>query len=176
ISDDWITGRGLGTLAGGLLERLACPMVFVRSARGVGAPEVALRPEAAPDWPFIIPVGVRTDPPAPVRLPPQAHLQRLGPYGDTLEALTIGGVLSIGRAPDNRLALGDDNLVSRAHAAVEQRDGTFAVRDLSSTNGTFLWRDREWKEVKDEVLHNGDLLVIGANVFRFSEGSGHADA
>jgi pSer/pThr/pTyr-binding forkhead associated (FHA) protein len=98
------------------------------------------------------------------------NLQRLDPWGVPVEALPIGDRLTIGRAPDNRLALLDDELASRTHAVVTRDDGAFVLSDLDSTNGTTLWRDEQWRPVTRESLQDADLIVIGAHVFRFSTG------
>lgn len=47
------------------------------------------------------------------------------------------GVLTIGRAPTCSIRL-DHPTISRRHAEIQPVDGTFVVRDLASTNGTFL--------------------------------------
>jgi pSer/pThr/pTyr-binding forkhead associated (FHA) protein len=47
--------------------------------------------------------------------------------------------------------------VSRAHCTVWQEDGRFFVRDLGSTNGTFL-NERPTQTVE---LSEGDRLMVG---------------
>jgi pSer/pThr/pTyr-binding forkhead associated (FHA) protein len=60
-----------------------------------------------------------------------------------------------------------DSFMSRRHAAI-QRDpmaGTFSVRDLGSSNGTYL-------AIRGEVeLREGDHLRVGQHLFRFGFGS-----
>lgn len=60
-----------------------------------------------------------------------------------------------------------DSFMSRRHAAI-QRDpaaGTFTVRDLGSSNGTYL-------AIRGEVeLREGDHLRVGQHLFRFGFGS-----
>jgi hypothetical protein len=63
---------------------------------------------------------------------------------------------TIGRSPDCEIFL-DDVTVSRKHAVVLQRDGTFLVEDLGSLNGTFLNRRR----IESGELADGDELQIG---------------
>jgi hypothetical protein len=63
---------------------------------------------------------------------------------------------TIGRSPDCEIFL-DDVTVSRKHAVVLQRDGTFLVEDLGSQNGTFLNRRR----IESGELADGDELQIG---------------
>jgi hypothetical protein len=49
-------------------------------------------------------------------------------------------------------------------------DGRFRIEDLGSTNGTLIWRDTRWQEVELDDVEDGDMIVIGKNVFRFSRG------
>jgi hypothetical protein len=50
-------------------------------------------------------------------------------------------------------------------------DGHFRIEDLDSRNGTLIWRDTSWEEVDLDDVGDGDMLVIGKNVFRFSRGA-----
>lgn len=55
---------------------------------------------------------------------------------------------SIGRGPDNDIVL-DSQSVSKAHCIIEfQKDGSAALRDLQSRNGTF---------VNSERIHNSEV-------------------
>jgi pSer/pThr/pTyr-binding forkhead associated (FHA) protein len=98
-------------------------------------------------------------------------LQRLDPYGRPVEEIEIGPRLTIGRDWSNRLALPDDDLISHEHALIRPVDGRFRIEDLGSTNGTLIWRDTRWQEVDLDDVEDGDMLVIGKNVFRFSRGA-----
>jgi diguanylate cyclase (GGDEF)-like protein len=65
--------------------------------------------------------------------------------------------VTIGRAPDADMMV-DETGVSRHHARIARTaDGGFCVKDLASTNGTFVGTER----VGVRVLHGGDLLKIG---------------
>jgi pSer/pThr/pTyr-binding forkhead associated (FHA) protein len=68
----------------------------------------------------------------------------------------------IGRATDNDIVLADSS-VSRHHAAIETRDGSFQVRDLGSQNGTFVRGER----VREARLKNGDPVRVGDASFTF---------
>lgn len=104
-------------------------------------------------------------------LPATPHLQRLDSFGLPTTATEVGQRLDIGRAQGNRLLLREDDLVSRRHAQIEIVGSRVLIRDLRSTNGTMLWRARSWQPIEEEELHDGDVIVIGANVFRFSTGA-----
>ena len=54
----------------------------------------------------------------------------------------------------------DDGFVSGGHCKVSTRDGRFFLRDLDSTNGTYL-------RVKAEgILAQGDLILLGQQLFK----------
>ena len=49
-----------------------------------------------------------------------------------------GSRVTIGRSEDNDVVLGDDKLVSQIHAVIECYGSSYALRDLGSSNGTFV--------------------------------------
>jgi diguanylate cyclase (GGDEF)-like protein len=79
--------------------------------------------------------------------------------------LPLAGEMVIGRHPRADLHL-DEEGVSRRHASLRVAiDGTVIVRDLGSTNGTFVNGDR----VYERVLRDGDKIQIGAaTILKFS--------
>ena len=73
----------------------------------------------------------------------------------------------IGRAPDVDIFL-DDHTVSRHHAEVSEREaGTLWLRDLGSTNGTYL----NGQLVEDHAMVDGDLVQIGVFKLLFDAGA-----
>jgi len=78
--------------------------------------------------------------------------------------LDVGETL-IGRSKDASIKI-DDEGVSRRHAKiVRQPDGTVAIVDLKSTNGTFCNGER----VDAHVLQDGDKIQLGATtIIKFS--------
>ena len=71
--------------------------------------------------------------------------------------LLDGEKTTAGRRPDSDIFL-DDVTVSRRHAEfVRRADGSFAVRDVGSLNGTYVQRDR----IDEAVLRDGDEVQIG---------------
>ncbi|HUQ43750.1 MAG TPA: ATP-binding cassette domain-containing protein [Candidatus Limnocylindria bacterium] len=72
----------------------------------------------------------------------------------------------IGRAVDNDLAL-DDLRISRHHAEIAVLpDGGFEVRDLASSNGTFLNGQR----IRTERLEPGDFVGLGGQTLQLLDG------
>lgn len=64
---------------------------------------------------------------------------------------------TVGRVPENLLQIADDS-VSSSHAEITFEDGNFTVRDLGSTNGTFL----NDEPIESSVLTSGDTLRFGS--------------
>jgi hypothetical protein len=100
----------------------------------------------------------------------KAHLTRRGSryHLRMLKGVPAYGVYSvegrarIGRSEENDVFLVDPS-VSRAHAVVEI-DGTDpVVRDLGSTNGTYVNGER----VEARLLRDGDELTFGNTLMRF---------
>ncbi len=59
-----------------------------------------------------------------------------------------------------------DGFVSGSHAVISERGGRVYLKDLGSSNGTFL-------RVRREIpLRNGDLLLLGRNLLRVHVGAG----
>ncbi len=73
----------------------------------------------------------------------------------------------IGRASDNDIVIRDPN-VSRHHAQIENQGSRYLLKDLSSTNGTFI----NGAAVDEHVLKNRDVIVIGTTKLQFRRESG----
>jgi len=70
---------------------------------------------------------------------------------------------TIGRSRDCDIFL-EDLAVSRLHATIKELpSGEFELSDNRSATGTHV----NGQVVKKYVLHNGDMVQIGANAFRF---------
>ena len=73
--------------------------------------------------------------------------------------------VTIGRGQGNDVCLRTDRLVSEMHAVIEFYGASFTVRDLGSSNGTFLNGRRLTAE---RALHSGDRIELGRTVVRFT--------
>lgn len=79
--------------------------------------------------------------------------------------------LRIGRSEENDVCI-EDELASRQHALIEQvssgqENGSsdYVVRDLNSTNGTFVNHEK----ITSHLLVEGDMIRIGQAFFKYSE-------
>lgn len=81
--------------------------------------------------------------------------RRVGLEGDTLK---------IGRDRGNEIVTEDEN-ASRTHAELERRNDKYVLRDLGSTNGTFVNGVR----VTETELRSGDKIIIGDTLLVYEE-------
>src|SRR5262245_20552843 len=93
-----------------------------------------------------------------------ARLQRGGVGGPSTDALILGALTTLGRAPGNTIVL-DDPRVSRHHLVIRVReDGGYVLSDLGSANGTLVNGRRV---LLPERLRHGDEVQVGSTVFTF---------
>ena len=102
-----------------------------------------------------------------------------GPYKGRIFSFSQHDSFLIGRSPDAHLYLPEDRYFSRHHCLLEMNPPHAYLRDLGSTNGTFLNGQR----VKDAFLKNGDriqcgetILVVEVTTTNFSEAETTQDA
>jgi hypothetical protein len=112
--------------------------------------------------------ATRSDPPteefATVAVPKAQLIEDL--KGKPGKVYPLGPATSIGRTPDNQIAI-DVREVSRRHARIDMRpDGTFVLTDLGSGNGTFV----NDKRVREHTLASGDRVRIGNQSFVYKAG------
>src|SRR5678816_2084748 len=83
-----------------------------------------------------------------------------GPYKGRIFSFTQHDTFLIGRNPDAHLCLPDDRYFSRNHCLLEMNPPHSHLRDLGSTNGTFL----NGRRVQEGYLNNGDRVQCGETV------------
>jgi pSer/pThr/pTyr-binding forkhead associated (FHA) protein len=76
-------------------------------------------------------------------------------------------VTTLGRHPESDIFL-DDITVSRRHAEIRRKEGSFSVHDMGSLNGTYVGRNR----VDNTQLANGDEVQVGKFKLAFFAGQG----
>lgn len=77
----------------------------------------------------------------------------------------LGNKTSLGRHPNNTLRLVDRE-VSKEHATIERVGNTFLLRDLNSSNGTFV----NGRKVRELRLRDGDEIALGNSRLVFHSG------
>ena len=66
----------------------------------------------------------------------------------------------VGRGPDVAIQV-PDRFASRRHCEISEREGALFVRDLGSTNGSFV----NGHYASESSLRSGDMLSVGATTF-----------
>ena len=84
-----------------------------------------------------------------------------------LKTHEMGTTVTIGRLPDNSVAI-DDPAVSSHHACVVREGAFFIVEDLQSTNGTFV----NGRRVSRQILLPGNVVMVGKHRLVFDETPG----
>src|SRR5262245_21153918 len=83
-----------------------------------------------------------------------------GPYKGRIFTFTQHDSFLIGRNPEAHLCLPEDRFFSRNHCLLEINPPHTFLRDLGSTNGTFVNGQR----VREAFLNNGDRIQGGETV------------
>jgi hypothetical protein len=77
-----------------------------------------------------------------------------------------GDKLTIGKNAGNGLVIAEDSSVSRLHAVVEPMGERWTIRDLESTNGTFVNGERI---VAERLLRDDDEIILGRTRLHFCD-------
>jgi hypothetical protein len=67
-----------------------------------------------------------------------------------------GGTARLGTSPECEIALESEAYVSSRHAEIRFESGRYLLRDLNSTNGTFVNDER----ISERALHDGDRVRL----------------
>lgn len=84
-----------------------------------------------------------------------------GPIAGRLIEIRAGDALRLGRTAKSDYPIGEDPYLSGQHFSIECDGVQCRVRDLGSSNGTFLNGDR----ITEHLVQNGDSLVAGGSTF-----------
>src|SRR5688500_6199790 len=100
--------------------------------------------------------------------PPTVNLRRCklvvlsGPERGS-EHVISSDIIRVGKAPESDLVLTDDT-VSRVHFEIVRDAKGYLLRDLKSTNGTFL----DGAEIKEAYIRAGSIIMAGAAELKFT--------
>lgn len=86
-----------------------------------------------------------------------------GPNSGTTISVT-GRPLTLGRRQDNDIVV-DESTVSRRHALIMETPQGMVVRDLSTTNGTFVNNKKVGQG--EQLLNHGDLIKLAGSDVTF---------
>lgn len=84
--------------------------------------------------------------------------------GNTIDFALPSRPITIGRSLQADFQVPDER-ISRIHCGIRAEGGTFIVKDLGSTNGTWV-NDRRIQEAR---LKFGDVIRVGHTVLEFEE-------
>ena len=84
-----------------------------------------------------------------------------GPVAGRKIEVRAGSTLRVGRTPKSDYAIAEDSYLSGQHFSVECDGMLCRIRDLGSSNGTFVNGDR----VTETIIKEGDSLVAGVTTF-----------
>jgi pSer/pThr/pTyr-binding forkhead associated (FHA) protein len=87
--------------------------------------------------------------------------------GSTERFLLSKPMVLIGRSRrlNNDLVIENDGMVSKRHASISMAGGGFVIKDLGSTNG--VWVNKQ--KVGSAELHDGDEVRLGSTLLTFEE-------
>ncbi|HMS54805.1 MAG TPA: FHA domain-containing protein [Fimbriimonadaceae bacterium] len=131
---------------------------------GVEVPEPPSDDEAIDDTPVPVPTPkvvqkIVLDDVAPSPTGNPAFVAEMGERIDILE-----GISRVGREPGLELSFPNESSISRSHAEITRNASMVSIRDVGSTNGTFV----NGNKIGDSVeLKPGDQVQFGAVRFRF---------
>lgn len=74
-----------------------------------------------------------------------------------------GNTVTLGRGTSNAIQLHDTE-ISREHAEIARRGANFVIRDLGSSNGTFI----NGQQIKEHVLASGDQVQLGRTLLLYT--------
>ena len=74
----------------------------------------------------------------------------------------LTGRATLGRHPANTLRLADRE-VSKEHACIERSGNTYLVKDLGSSNGTYV----NGRRIREHRLKDGDEITLGNSGLTF---------
>lgn len=98
-----------------------------------------------------------------IKFPPEARLD----VGEAVYQLD-GSEVTIGRGEESRIVISDPSL-SKFHSEIYYSEGKYCIRDLNSTNGTFV------NNIKVDnygaPLEEGDVIILGNHKCRFLLGA-----
>ena len=103
-----------------------------------------------------------SEPALAVEVKVKGYLTQEGLTAESGDLRLRGGITVVGREDGDIIVA--DQAVSARHFQIEEQGSEFLVRDLGSSNGTFV----NGRMVRSAPLTTGDRIQVGSTVFTFS--------
>src|SRR5271154_2884847 len=84
-----------------------------------------------------------------------------GPVTGRKIQVPAGSIVRVGRTTKSDHALAEDSYLSGQHFAIECDGKQCRIRDLGSSNGTFVNGDR----ITEHIVQDGDSVAAGGSTF-----------
>lgn len=102
---------------------------------------------------------------------PRLIVKRSGAETDTVFAINPGSIIgrfdpAVGPIDVDLASLPEGVYVSRKHARLDCVDGVWSIKDMGSSNGTFVLRD-DFERVEEAELADGTEFALGNARFVF---------
>jgi DNA-binding NtrC family response regulator len=85
-------------------------------------------------------------------------------YGETTKSLPLGDIATLGRDSSCQIQLAGEDIAER-HCRIEKRDSGYYIRDLRTTEGTFL----NDAKIVEAILQDGDFIRLGSLELLFND-------
>jgi hypothetical protein len=160
LPDFWRQNQSWILPAVAALIVLAIVLWIVRRRRPDSFPEIKFdAPARALEKDITLMEGGRPEPPARSAFSPGIYgkIEVLVNDLPISTYLVTDNPLTIGRDPAQALAIIQEAIISKIHCSIFFRDGRVFIKDLHSTNGTYV----NDVKVDEEVLQDGDVVSLG---------------
>ena len=109
--------------------------------------------------------AVEAEPEAAKAPGPRLVLKRAGQETDTVFEFSVPATIgrfdpTVGPVDVDLGSIEEATYVSRKHAVIVCEDGIYKIRDLGSSNGTYVLRD-DFQKVDEAELKDGDEVSLG---------------
>jgi len=159
LLDFWRQNRSVILLGAAALIAIAVLVWFILRRRPDDFPEIKLKKKSQSlenDMTLIegrqeTPVRSAFSPGIYGKIEVTVNDQQLSTY------LITDNPLTIGRDPAQALAIIQEAIVSKLHCSIFYRDGQVVIKDLNSTNGTYVNEEK----ISEQALQDHDVVYLG---------------
>jgi hypothetical protein len=160
LADFWRQNQSVILLAVAALIVIAAVLWIVLRRRSDSFPEIKFDAAAhALEKDITLMESGRTEPPARSAFSPGIYGKIEVLVNDLLIStyLVTDNPLTIGRDPAQALAIIQEAIISKLHCSIFYRGGDVFIKDLHSTNGTYV----NDVKIDEKALQDGDIVSLG---------------